>query len=195
MRASVVVGGDALLVKVSVPVAAPLACGLNVTVKSAVCPAWIVTGREIPLSVNRELLLLALLMVTFAPAAASVPVAVPVAPTATFPRLKVVGVTLSCAVAAVPVPVRLATTEEGFAFDTKVSVALAAPAACGLNVKVNGAEWPASMRSGMDKPLNANREFELVAEVTVTFAFAATRFPDNVSLVPTVTLPKENDEG
>ena len=143
VRDSVVVGGDALLVKVNVPVAAPVACGLNVTVNFALCPAWIVMGKEIPLSVNRELLLLAALMVTFAPAAASVPDAVPVAPTATLPRLNVVGVTLSCPVAAVPVPVRLAETEDGFAFETKVSVALAAPAACGLKVNVNGAVWPA----------------------------------------------------
>ncbi len=143
VRASAVVGGDALLVNVSVPVAAPVACGLNVTVKSALCPAWIVIGKEIPLNVNRELLLLAALMVTFAAEAVSVPDAVPVAPTATFPRLKVVGVTLSCPAAAVPAPVRLATTDEGFAFDTKVSVPLAAPAVCGVKVKVNGAVWPA----------------------------------------------------
>lgn len=143
VRASLVVAGDALLANVNVALEDPVVCGSKVTVKFALWPAWIVNGNEIPLNEKCELLLLAALMVTFAPAAVSCPEALALAPTATFPKFNVVGVTESWPTAAVPVPVRSATTEDGLALVTKVRVALAAPAVCGLKVTVNGALWPA----------------------------------------------------
>ena len=89
--------GVALLENVSVPLAAPVVCGLNVTVNSALWPAGIVRGREIPLRSNRELLLLAEVTVTSPPVAARLAVAVPLEPTPTLPRFNVVGVTANCA--------------------------------------------------------------------------------------------------
>ena len=113
VRASAVVDGDPLLSKVNVPLASPVICGLKVTVNSALWPAWIVKGKEIPLRANRELLLLAEVIVTFAPDAVRLPVAVPLSPTATLPKLKVAGVTANWPTAVVPVPVTSATVEEG----------------------------------------------------------------------------------
>jgi hypothetical protein len=46
------VGLDAFEVIVTLPFAAPLAVGVNVTLKVAVCPAVRVTGAVIPLRVN-----------------------------------------------------------------------------------------------------------------------------------------------
>jgi hypothetical protein len=41
---------EALLTKETLPVELPTVCGANVTVKGALCPAGIVTGKVIPLS-------------------------------------------------------------------------------------------------------------------------------------------------
>lgn len=46
------VGFDALEVTVMLPAAAPLAVGVNATLKVALCPALSVTGAVIPLIVN-----------------------------------------------------------------------------------------------------------------------------------------------
>ena len=87
--------------------------------------------------VKRALLLLAAVTVTLAPVAFKVPVAVPLLPTTTLPKLNVVGETESCPVAAIPVPVAVAVVVDGDALLVKVSVALAAPAVSGLKVTVN----------------------------------------------------------
>src|ERR1700733_3177394 len=86
VKASVIDVGTPLLTKVSVALAVPVVCGLKITLNAALCPAWIVMGSEIPLRSNCELLLLAALMVTFAPLAVRVPEAEPLAPTATLPK-------------------------------------------------------------------------------------------------------------
>ena len=103
VRASVMLDGVASLAKVSVPLAAPAACGLNVTVKAALWPAGTVRGKEIPLRTNRELLLLAEVTVTSAPVAVRLAVAVPLAPTAMLPRFRVAGVTANCVCCSVEV--------------------------------------------------------------------------------------------
>jgi hypothetical protein len=46
---------EALLANVTLPLAAPLAAGLKVTVKEAFDPAAIVVGNDIPLTVNSGL--------------------------------------------------------------------------------------------------------------------------------------------
>jgi hypothetical protein len=56
-----------------------------------------VTGREIPLRTNRELLLLAEVTVTSPPVATRLVVVVPLEPTPTLPTFKVAGVTVNCA--------------------------------------------------------------------------------------------------
>src|SRR5271169_2674944 len=59
----------ALLTNDAVPDAAPVACGVNVTVRGRLLPAATVSGNEIPLSVNSELLRFTEEMVTLAPVA------------------------------------------------------------------------------------------------------------------------------
>ena len=81
VRFSVVVVGCALLVKVSVALAAPVVCGLKVTVNDALCPASMVTGSERPLRLNAAPLEPAPVTVTLAPLAVRVPEALPLLPT------------------------------------------------------------------------------------------------------------------
>ena len=192
---AVVVDGDALLVNVSVALAAPAVCGLNVTVKDAFCPAAIVTGRESPLRVKRALLLLAAVTVTLAPVALRVPDTVPLLPTTTLPKLKVGGVTESCPVAAIPVPVAEAVVVASDASLVNVSAAFAAPAVCGLNVTVKDTFCPAAIVTGSDSPLKVNRALLLLAAVTVTLAPLALRLPVAVPLLPTTTLPTSKVAG
>ena len=95
VSASVVVVGCALLVKVRVTLADPAVVGVKVMVKEALCPAGIVCGNEKPLMVNAELFVPAADTITLAPAALTVPVAVPLEPTVTFPSPSVAGDTVS----------------------------------------------------------------------------------------------------
>ena len=91
--------------KVRVALAAPLVSGLKVTVNEALCPAGIVTGRESPPTLNTELFVLAAVTVTSAPLAVRLPDAVPLLPSTTLPRGRVVGVTVNCPAApVVPMP-------------------------------------------------------------------------------------------
>jgi hypothetical protein len=94
-----------------------------------------------------------------------------------------------CTGAATPVPVAESAVDEGAALLVNVRVALAAPAACGVNVKVNGAFVPAAITAGSDKPLMVKLELLLLAAVTVTLAPLAVRDPEAVPLLPTKTLP------
>jgi hypothetical protein len=58
-----------LLVTERIALAVPEACGANVRVTGMLCPAAIVTGKEIPVSENSALLRLADETVTLAPPA------------------------------------------------------------------------------------------------------------------------------
>jgi hypothetical protein len=93
VRATIVVAVWASLVKVSAAVCAPVVIGLKVTVKDALCPAAIVSGRESPLTVNAELFDTTESTVTLLPLALNMPVAVPLLPSETLPTAIVVGVT------------------------------------------------------------------------------------------------------
>jgi len=64
---SVVVEGWALLVNVSVALAAPVTAGLNVTLNGTLCPGGIVSGNKIPPSVNVLLFEVAPVTVMLAP--------------------------------------------------------------------------------------------------------------------------------
>jgi hypothetical protein len=96
VRVSTAVAGCASLVKVSVALAAPETCGLKVTLKDVLSPAWIFTGRESPPTLNAELFVLAPVIVIFAPLALRVPDATPLFPTTTLPKLLLPGLTVSC---------------------------------------------------------------------------------------------------
>lgn len=88
------------------PVIDPAAVGLKVTVKGTLCPAGTVIGNDKPLTLNRGLLMLSLLIVTLAPEALRVPDALPLLPTVTLPKLSDAGLTASCPTGATPVPLR-----------------------------------------------------------------------------------------
>ncbi len=72
----------------------------------------------------------------------------------------------------------------------KVTIALIAPATCGLKVTVNGALCPAGMTVGNGNPPIVNCELFVLAAATVTVAPLALRVPETVALLPTCTLPK-----
>jgi hypothetical protein len=143
-------------VKVSVAVAAPVVCGLKVTENEVLWPPGMVTGRDIPATLNSELLELTAETVTLAPLAVRLPDADPLAPTITLPMLKVTGLTLSCPTAATPVP-DSGTVSVGFvAFEVRVTVPLALPAAVGVNVTLKLALCPAVSVTGAVIPLRLN---------------------------------------
>jgi len=196
VNVAVVVEGVALLVNVSVALAAPVVRGLNVTVNDALLPDAIVTGNESPLTVNAELFVLAPVTVTLPFVAVNVPVVVPLLPSTTLPTAKVVGLTDSWALAAaVPVPVKVAVVVEGVASLVNVNVALAAPVVRGLNVMVNDALLPAAIVTGSESPLTVNAELFVLAPVMVTLPLLAVRVPVVVPLFPSTTLPTANVVG
>jgi hypothetical protein len=95
-----------------------------------------------------------------------------------------------CCGSEVPVPVRSSTVDDGTALLVKVNVPLADPAACGLNVTVKVALFPAGIFAGSVIPLNAKCELLLLAELMVTSAPLAVSVPCAVPSAPTATLPK-----
>jgi len=188
---SVVVDGWALLTNVSVALAAPVTGGLKVTVNEALWPAGIVTGGERPPRLNTELFVLAAVTVTFAPLAVRLPDAVPLVPTTTLPRPRVVGVTVNCPTSAVPVPDSESVLEPLEASLVSETVALKGPAALGENTRLRVEFWPAVIVIGRLGPLREKYLLETAALLIVTEAapvFEAVT--DMVLVVPAVTLPK-----
>jgi hypothetical protein len=110
-----------------------------------------VTGIDKPLRENSELLLLADVMVTFAPTALSLPVCDAVVPTVTFPNETLAGERLSCPVA-LPVPVRGTQPEVEFFGLIILSEPLNSPADCGENVTVNVKLCPGVSDRGKGRP-------------------------------------------
>jgi len=153
LRAAVIVGVCPLLVKVKDPLAAPVAVGLKVTVNGTLWPAAIVAGRDNPLMVNKALFEVAAVNVTLAPLALRVPDAVPLVPTTTLPRAKLVGETMSCPVAAVPVPDSAMVRVGLEALEVTVTEPVALPAAVGVNVTLKVALWPEVSVRGAVMPL------------------------------------------
>jgi hypothetical protein len=150
----VVVEGWALLVNVRLALSAPAICGLNVTVKGALCPAGMMTGSDKPPIVNRELFVSAAVTVIFAPLAFRLPDTVPLVPTNTLPADKVAGLAVNCAVADVPVPER-ATVNLGLELlEVMVTFPLAGPADCGANITLKFALCPTASVIGVEIPLS-----------------------------------------
>lgn len=192
VRFSVVVVGWALLVKVSVALAAPVVCGLKVTVNDALCPAAIVTGSDRPLRLNAPLLEPAPVTVTLAPLAVKVPVAVPLLPTATLPSASVVGATVSCPAAPpVPVPESGTTNVESDASEIMVTSPFTAPADAGLNETVKVLLCPGVNVTGMVIPLTLNpAPLAVSEEIVELIPPTLVNVSDKVWVVDTGTLPK-----
>jgi hypothetical protein len=143
---------DALLANDNDEDVAPVACGVNVTANVADCPAFNVTGSEIPESRNSLLFKLAEFTVTAAPLAVKVPFSAELAPTVTLPKLKLVGETAKVP-GAVPVPDNAMLSVEFDAFETTARLPLTAPALVGAKVAVNVTLWFAFRVKGNDNPL------------------------------------------
>lgn len=126
---------DALLRKVRLAVAAPVAFGVKVTVNEADWPADRVFGKVIPDSTNSLVLLLPEVIVTEAPAAVRLPGRAEFAPTVTLPKLSVAGVTDNVP-SAPPVPDILILSVELEASEITAKVPLTAPVAAGVNFAV-----------------------------------------------------------
>jgi len=134
---STVVAGWALLAKVIELLAAPAACGVNVTVNPTLVPAGMVTGNEMPLTLKAPLLELTPVTVTFDPVADRVPDPEPFEPTVTLPIANVVGFTVNCPGAAEPVPDKGIVNVGLEAFEVIVTLPLAFPAVVGANFTLN----------------------------------------------------------
>jgi len=191
---SVVVEGWASLVKVSVALAAPAACGLNVTVNGTLWPSGTVTGNEIPLKVNAVLSELPAVTVTLPPLALSVPDADPALPTNTLPSPKLAGFTerrVAGGAVLLPVPVNETFKEESEASLLIATDALNVAAALGVKVMLIVELFPASMMSGRDVAESAKYLVEKVALLIVSEAepeFVAVT--ETALLLPTATVPK-----
>jgi hypothetical protein len=138
------------------------------------------------------LFVLAAVTVTLAPLAFRVPDAVPLVPTTTLPKARVVGVTASCPAVPVPVPVPSRFTVTVLAASLViVAVALNVPAALGENVTLTGVLCPAVRVSGR---LGALREKYWVEKVTLLMVTdpgpELVAVADRVLLLPAATLPK-----
>jgi hypothetical protein len=107
--------------------------GLKVMVKGTLWPAGMVLGIDSPPTLNTELLLLAAVTVTLAPLAVIVPDVVPLWPTTTLPRPRVVGAMESVPAVTVSVP-DSGTVRVGFeALDAIVMLPVMVPATVGIN--------------------------------------------------------------
>jgi hypothetical protein len=156
VSASVVVEGWALLVKVSVALAAPVVRGLKLTVKGTLWPAGMVTGRDRPPTLKTELFVLAPVTVTLAPLAVRLPDAVPLVSTTTLPRASVAGLTASCPVAVTPVPDKAMVKVGSEALEVRVTEPLALAAEEGANFTLKLVLCPAVNVTGVEMPLRLN---------------------------------------
>lgn len=194
---SVVVEGWASLVKVSVALAAPAVCGLNVTENGTLWPSGIVTGNEIPLNVNAVLSELPAVTVTLPPLALSEPDAVPLLPINTLPSPRGAGLTESWVgggAVLLPVPVNETFKEGSEASLLIATEALNVEAALGVKLTLIVELFPASIVSGREVEARAKY---LVEKLTLLIVSAAepelVAVTETALLLPTATVPKFNE--
>jgi len=122
----------ALSVNVMLPVAVPVAAGVNCVLKVRFWPAGMVVGSERPLTPKPLPETVARFITTLAlPVLVNVTVCVPVCPTITLPKLTDAGEIArpGC----IPVPLKVTTRGEFVASLATVRLPVAAPAAAGAN--------------------------------------------------------------
>jgi hypothetical protein len=134
---------------------------------------------------------LAAVTVTFVPLAVRLPDAVPLVPTTTLLRLRVVGVTVSCPVVAVPVPDSGIVRVGLEAVEVMVTLPVTLAADAGVNVTVKLVLCPAVSAIGAVIPLRLN-PVPLIAtrEIVTLEPPILVTVSDRDCLLPTVTLPK-----
>ena len=186
---------DALLLNVRLALAAPEALGVKVTLNVADWPAGIVTGNEMPESVNSLLVLLADETVTADPEALRLPPNDALDPTDTVPKLSEVGETANWP-CPVPVPENAMLSGEFEAVEITAIVPLAEPVLVGANVAVNVTLWFVARVAGSVSPLIENgADTPLTCEIVTDDPPVLVMVSDKFALLPTSTLPKPRLEG
>jgi len=181
---------EALLTKDALPVAPPLAFGVNDKVNDALCPGARVRGKDSPLTLNSELVMLPEFTVTVAPVAVSVAGMLLLAPTVTVPKLADVGVTDNCPDAEAP-PLRGMLTPLSKFVSLIQMLPVEVPLPGGVNVTVKVKLCPGLRLTGGVSPLIPNPVPVTVACRMVTDALLKlVTATDWLCLVPTGTLPK-----
>jgi len=152
-------------------------------------PAGIVAGREMPETVNSELVVASALTVTLLPAAVSVPLLLSFDPTVTLPKLRLTGEALS-PLEAVPVPFSMIPTRPCplafWAPNCPQTVPLEVGEKAILKVKL----CPGVRVRGKDKPSTESSEllvtaFPIVTELFLPFVMAT----EELAELPTGTFP------
>src|SRR5208337_3168460 len=147
---------DPLEVIVTLPLAAPLAVGANITLNVVLCPAVSVTGSVSPFKLNPVPLADAAEIVRLDP-----PVLLSVSlsdfelPTCTLPNARLVGFAVSVP-CVTPVPESAMLKLESDPLDVIVTLPLAAPLAVGANTTLNVVLCPAVSVKGNVSPLKLN---------------------------------------
>jgi len=179
-----------LLLKASVPVAVPEDCGANVTVNGTECPAGIVRGTEIPLTLNSAFVVVIDQRLTGFPVALNVPLSDLFDPVATLPKLRVVGASVNLPRGA-SAP-ESATFSCGFEAVERTSRSPEfVPTTRGTNTTLNVTLCPPARLNGTVSPFTRNAAFDTCACEMVTLAFPRfVRVSCNVFDAPGGTVPK-----
>jgi SpoU rRNA methylase family enzyme len=160
-------------------------------VNGTLLPAAIVTGNDKPPTLNTELFELAAVTVTLAPLAVKLPDAVPLVPTTTLPKARVVGLTVSCPTAVTPVPDNGIVSVGFDAFEVIVTFPLAAPAEGGVNETLKVALCPDVSVTGAAMPFTLKPDpLTPTCEIVTLWPPLFVTVSDSVCLFDTCTLPK-----
>jgi hypothetical protein len=156
-RAMFRVGFDAFEVTATLPLTAPATVGANETLKVALCPEVRVTGVVMPVRLKPEPLAATCEIVTLPlPVLVTVSERVCLLPTATLPKLRLVGFEVSVPETAAPVP-ESGMFNVGFdAFEVTATLPLTAPAAVGANETLKVALCPEVSVTGAVIPVRLN---------------------------------------
>jgi len=187
-------GFDALLVNDALADATPLDCGLKLMVNEMLLPAASVTGRDNPLTVNSEVLILAPVTVMLDPVAVSEPVRLLLCPTTTLPKLRVLGPTANCP-ETVAVPLIAIETVGLDASETREINPVALPPIVGANTVPKVKLCPGLKVSGRLNPVILNPVPDTAACDRLTGALPVLVIvSDSVLELPTATLEKSRLE-
>ena len=183
---------EAFEVMLTLPLAAPLAVGVNSTAKDALCPAASVTGlkgtlklKPVPLALTAETDMLV------CPEFVNVSDKLMLLPTWTLPNERLVGVGVSVAWAT-PVAVSGMLKLEFMPFEVMLTLPLAAPLAVGAKSTVKDVLCPAASVTGL-KALNKPKPvpLALTVEIETLVPPVLVNVSDKIALLPTWTLPNE----
>src|SRR5713101_5763229 len=185
---------EALLVKAALADAAPLDWGAKLTVNEMLLPAARVTGRESPLTVNSDVLMLAPVIVMLEPPAVRDADKFLLCPTVTLPKFNVAGLTDNWPETVVVPAMEMVSV--GFAASEITEIdPVALPPEVGANTVPKVKLCPALKVRGRLSPVTLKPVPETLAWVTVTLVPPVlVRVSDKVLVLPTGTLLKSRLE-